>query len=73
MDLEEYREQLRSVNRAITAIEGGAQEYQIGTRIGSRTVRRGELSTLYGERRRLEGIIAQAQGGTTLASFRRGW
>ena len=72
MEIEEYREQLRSVNRAIAAIEGGAQEY----RIGSRMVRRGELSTLYWERRRLEGILAQASpwgGGTTLASFQREW
>ena len=72
MGIEEYQEQLRSVNRAIAAIEGGAQEY----RLGSRTVRRGELATLYGERRRLEGILAQASpwgGGTTLANFRREW
>ncbi len=69
MSMEEYQEQLRSVNRAIAAIEGGAQEYRIGTRM----VRRGELATLYGERRRLEGIIASAQGGTTLASFQRRW
>ena len=46
MSMEEYQEQLRSVNRAIAAIEGGAQEYRIGTRM----VRRGELATLYGER-----------------------
>lgn len=70
MGIEEYEEQLRSVNRAIAAIESGAQEY----RLGSRMVRRGELATLYGERRRLEGILAEAQGGrTTLAAFRRGW
>ena len=42
MRIDEYREQLASVNAAIKAIEGGTQEYKIGTR----SVRRGELATL---------------------------
>lgn len=56
MRIDEYREQLASVNAAIKAIEGGAQEYKIGTR----SVRRGELATLYAERHRLEALIDSA-------------
>lgn len=69
MTLEDYRGQLAEVNRAITAILTGAQEYKIGTR----SVRRADLGTLYGERARLEGIIASAECGTTVAAvLRRG-
>ncbi len=60
------QEQLDSVNAAIRAIEGGAQEY----RIGSRLVRRGELKALYAERARLEAKAAQEAGyGVTVAEF----
>ncbi len=65
----DYEQQLISVNTAIAAIEGGAQEY----RLGSRTVRRGELATLYAERRRLESIITAQNGGTRIARFSRRW
>ena len=65
----DYEQQLASVNAAIAAIEGGAQEY----RIGSQTVRRGELATLYAERRRLESIINAQNGGTRIARFSRRW
>ena len=69
MNLDEYRTQLAEVNRAITAILTGAQEYKIGTR----SVRRADLATLYAERSRLEGTIASAESGTTVAAvLRRG-
>jgi hypothetical protein len=59
-------EQLASVNSAISAIESGAQEYRIGTRL----VRRGELRTLYMERERLERKLAAESGfGVTVAEF----
>lgn len=63
----DYVAQLNSVNKAIAAIEGGAQEY----RLGARSLRRGDLATLYAERRRLEGIIESGQYGTTLARIAR--
>lgn len=66
----EYERQLESVNKAIAAIEGGAQEY----RIGSQTVRYGDLATLYSERRRLDALISQSSGScVTVARFPRGW
>lgn len=69
MNLDEYRTQLAEVNRAIAAILTGAQEYKIGTR----SVRRADLAILYAERSRLEGIIASAESGTTVAAvLRRG-
>lgn len=69
MNLDEYRTQLAEVNRAITAILTGAQEYKIGTR----SVRRADLAILYAERSRLEGIIASAESGITVAAvLRRG-
>ena len=67
MTVDEYRAQLASVNAAISAIESGAQEYKIGTR----SVRRADLSTLYLERHRLESIIERASGTTTVGVMRR--
>lgn len=67
MTVDEYRAQLDSVNAAISAIESGAQEYKIGTR----SVRRADLSTLYSERHRLESIIERASGTTTVGVMRR--
>lgn len=64
-----YIDQLDSINRAIAAIESGAQEYGIG----SRSVKRADLGTLYAERRRLEGIINSSAYGTTLANINRRW
>lgn len=52
------QERLISIGKAIEAIEGGAQEYQIGTR----RVRRADLKTLYEERRRLESEISAREG-----------
>lgn len=43
------QEQLNQINAAIAAIETGAQEY----RIGSRLIKRPDISMLYQERRRL--------------------
>lgn len=69
MTINDYQGQLDLVNQAISKILSGAQEYRIGTR----TVRRADLSALLAERRRLEGIINQLAGGTTVARIcRRG-
>ncbi len=64
------QEQLEQINLAIKKIESGAQEY----RIGSRLVRRGDLATLYKERRQLQQEIATVEnsGGTYVAAFYRG-
>jgi len=43
MAIKSYTTQLEEVQTAITAIEGGAQEYQIGDRM----LKRGDLRTLY--------------------------
>lgn len=63
------QEQLDQINTAIARIETGAQEY----RIGSRMVRRGDLATLYAERRRLQQEIAvqQSNGGLFAVAFYR--
>lgn len=64
-------EQLEQLNNAISAIENGAQEY----RIGSKQVRRADLSVLYSERRRLQQIYDQEQSqsipGIYVARFDR--
>ena len=64
------QEQLAQINLAIQKIENGAQEY----RIGSRLIRRGDLATLYRERRQLQQEIAMAEssGGMYAAAFYRG-
>lgn len=63
-------EQLAKLNTAIGMIEGGAQEY----RVGNRLVRRGDLATLYKERRQLQQELAAAEssGGCYVASYVRG-
>lgn len=48
-------DQLIQINKAISAIENGAQEYQIG----SRKIRKADLSVLYRERRNLQSEIAE--------------
>ena len=63
----ETNESLANVNAAISAIEGGAQEYSIGTR----KIRRADLSVLYAERKRLEEKMESQQCGTFVASFER--
>jgi len=61
-------EQLIQLNAAISAIETGAQEYWIG----SRRLRRPDLSVLYQERIRLQQqLIQQSAGDTFVAVFDR--
>ena len=55
MDLVELKKQLASINEAISNIESGAQEYRLSS---DTMVRRGDLATLYRERRRLMADIA---------------
>lgn len=64
------QEQLDQINQAIAKIENGAQEY----RIGSRLLRRGDLATLYKERRQLQQEIARGEsdGGMYATAFYRG-
>ena len=64
------QDQLEQINQAISKIESGAQEY----RIGSRLIRRGDLATLYRERRQLQQEIArtESEGGMYAAAFYRG-
>jgi hypothetical protein len=68
--IEQLRSQLEQINLAISKIEVGAQEYKIG---GSRSVRRGELATLYKERRQLQTELANYEnsGGMYAAAFYR--
>lgn len=51
-------EQLKQINDAITAIEIGGQEYQIG----SRRLKRADLSLLYKRRKDLEAQITYENG-----------
>lgn len=64
-------EQLNQINNAIAAIENGAQEY----RIGSRQLRRPDLSVLYTERKRLQQQFDQEENsiipGVYVAQFDR--
>lgn len=71
MNLEELREQLTSINKAIQMIESGAQEYRLSS---NTMVRRGDLATLYAERRKLMADIAAAEngGGAFIAAYTRG-
>ncbi len=62
------QEQLDQINTAISAILSGAQEYRIGTR----SLRRADLSVLFQERTRLESALASQNGySTTVAVFDR--
>lgn len=51
-------EQLKQINDAITAIEIGGQEYQIGTR----RLKRADLSLLYQRRKEIEAQINYEKG-----------
>lgn len=53
MNKDYLNDRLESLNEAITAIELGAQSYKIGTR----TIQKADLNTLYAERNRVETII----------------
>lgn len=60
------KEQLDQINAAISAIENGAQEYSIG----SRRLRRPDLTVLYQERRQLLLQLREETGGSvTVAVF----
>lgn len=62
------QEQLDQINLAITAVENGAQEYQIG----SRRITRPNIYNLYRERERLEQKMAQEiSGSVSVAVFDR--
>ena len=71
MDLQELKKQLASINEAISNIESGAQEYRLSS---DTMVRRGDLATLYKERRRLMADIAMVEigGGAFVAAYMRG-
>jgi len=61
-------DQLNQINAAISAIENGAQEYSIG----SRRLRRPDLTILYQERRMLvQQLHEEAGGNVTVAVFDR--
>lgn len=58
-------DQLKQVNEAIAAIEIGGQEYQIGTR----RLKRADLSLLYKRQKELQTqIVYEEEGGLTLAN-----
>lgn len=57
--LARLREQLEQLNKAILAIQNGAQEYSIG----SRRIRKADLGLLYKERDRLEREIDVLENG----------
>lgn len=59
MATESYQTQLERVQAAIAAIESGSQEYSIGAGT-SRTVKRGDLSTLY-EREKYLRVMAERE------------
>lgn len=64
------QKRLLNIDEAIEKIESGAQEYRIGTR----TLRRADLSVLYKERRQLQYELTLAQqrgGGMSVATFTR--
>ncbi|EGJ8650645.1 peptidylprolyl isomerase [Salmonella enterica] len=64
-ELIKLQEQLLNVNKAILAVQNGAQEY----RIGSRSVKRADLSLLYKERNRIEKEIEiHRRGGSMFHS-----
>lgn len=64
--MENLQEQLARVQDAIAAIESGAQEYGIG----SRSVKKGDLKTLYGREAYLKMQISSESGMTTRAYAR---
>ena len=64
--LQTLEEQLDRVQKAIAAIEEGAQEYQIGTR----KLTKGDLATLYSREADLKAaLIAQNGGSVTFAQM----
>lgn len=61
-------DQLDQINKAISAIENGAQEYNLG----SKHIKKADLNVLYQERRRLLQQQNEENGyGTFVATFDR--
>ena len=58
--IERLEKRLETLHLAIESIENGAQEYRIGTR----SVKKADLATLYKERDRLEEEIERLENGT---------
>ncbi len=59
-----YTQQLESVQAAIAAVEGGAQEWEIDTPLGRRRGVRARIDYLYAQERRLRRLVAsEARGG----------
>ncbi len=68
MTLADLENRRSGILQAISKIENGAQEY----RIGSRTVQRADIGTLYAEYRTIsDEIDRQQRPGTTVAYLRR--
>lgn len=66
MAIKTYTEQLEEVQAAISAIESGAQEYQIGTR----KLRRADINFLYKREEQLRAAVERETGGDfTLARW----
>jgi len=63
--LKDAREELDQVKSAITAIVSGSQSYSVG----SRSLQRADLDTLYKRRDNLVDLIAALEGGS--GRFRR--
>ena len=61
---------LESVEEAIRALIGGAQEYRIGTPTGGRMVKRAELAQLIAWRNQLKAEIARDRMATSLIDGR---
>ncbi len=58
LEIERLKSQLEGVRKAIAAIEGGAQEYQIN----NRRLVKADLATLYARENALEVKIARLEG-----------
>ena len=58
--IERLEKRLEALYLAIESIENGAQEYRLGTR----SVKKADLATLYKERDRLEEEIERLENGT---------
>ncbi len=71
MDITMLKDRRDSILQAINKIENGAQEY----RLGQRTVRRADLSTLYREYERIDEQIARMErpSATVAVLGRRRW
>ena len=59
--LKDARDELEQVNSAISAILSGAQGY----RIGSRSIQKADLATLYKRKDSIEDLISSLEGSGT--------